>query len=193
MESTLPNIKLLNGSQVFAKHQLLYDKFKKHYENNPFESVFDLEEKYIKINRFARVFQNSIYYLEVDSRNDLSEEQVNQILYSLRLNKTDENIFNHFARMIVVGYGQTTTEMTRGGSDYSNFCFRQGFLSFTEQKNKFKVLQTNGDNLEVILGKPSEKRPFKSRSSANGNIFEHSTQGLKPAMHTSGSDGLITF
>ena len=73
MENTLPNIKLLNGSQALVGH-LCYNKFVDHYENNHIESVFDLEDKDIKINRFAFVDFTRVFYLEVDRRIYLSEK-----------------------------------------------------------------------------------------------------------------------
>ena len=44
VEITLANIKLLDDSQELVGHKF-YTEFKNYYENNPIESVFDLEEE----------------------------------------------------------------------------------------------------------------------------------------------------
>ena len=121
-----------------------YEKFEKHYEDNPFESVFDLEEEDIQINRFVLVQSDQIFYLEVDRSMNLSEKKVSEILRGL---KDYDGFLKHFARRIEVHHYHSTTatitEITRGGLDYSLFSFWDSNLTSRDQNNDFAVDHTN--------------------------------------------------
>ena len=117
-------------------------KLERVLEENPISSVLDLEEEQISINRFVGTDLNdfrSVYYLELDSRIEISSSEVNFIFMTDDCENGLKEL-QHFARKINVDSGgDIIIETTQGRGDLtiiSEIAFTD-CLAFSEQLAKF--------------------------------------------------------
>ena len=103
-------------------------------------SVIDIEDEQILVKKIAAYNGvDEVFYLEIDSRVNLSDEQVKTILKMNVRNSPYFKGFKHYARKISVRLVETVIEMTQGRSNCSRISdfICQGQQSFEETHDSF--------------------------------------------------------
>ena len=90
-------------------------------QENPYSSVVDLEiNGAFEINQYAVTEKNTLSYLELDSRIELTDRELRRLIKGIDIFREKTKTFKHYARLIFVRDFSIKIQMTEGRGDCSS-------------------------------------------------------------------------